>query len=86
MDGGAAYEAYVLSFRKEVELADKCRQLTSLITTLDQCVTIFTLTTTIAGTPAYATHLGQLQQTISDKKEELKAMVISKSAQCSYLH
>ena len=70
MDGGAAYEAYVQSYRREVQLADKCRQVESAISILDQLVTIFTL-----ATPSQLAQLGQLQSAITDKRKELNDMV-----------
>lgn len=75
MDGGAAYEAYVQSYRREVQLADKCRQVESAISILDQLVTIFTLATTNAATPSQLAQLGQLQSAITDKRKELNDMV-----------
>lgn len=77
MDGGEAYEAYVLSYRRKMELVDKCRQVTAAISILDQLVTLFTLTTAITSTPSQLAQLGQLQSAIADKKKELQDMVLA---------
>lgn len=74
--GGSAYEDYVRSFRREVELTDKCNRVKAELSSLDQLVTIFTLTTSIAAIPSHVTQLGQLQSAVSDKKKELHDMVI----------
>jgi hypothetical protein len=77
--GGSAYEEYVKSFRREVDLTDKCTRVRAEVSFLEQMVTIFTLTTSIAATPSHVTHLGQLQIAVSEKKKELSDMVIGYS-------
>jgi hypothetical protein len=79
VDGGSAYQAYVQSYRREVELAGKCRQAMSAISVMDQIITIFTLTTATATTPSQLAQLGQLQSAVSDKRKELHDMVLSNS-------
>jgi hypothetical protein len=79
VDGGAAYEAYVVSYRREVDLADKCEEVKAELITLQQQATIFTLTTAIAAMPSHLTHLGHLQSAIADKKKELLDMVTFKN-------
>ncbi len=74
VDGGSTYEAYIMSYRREAELAGKCRQVQAAIYTLDQLVTIFTLNTAIAATPY---QLAQLQSATADKRKELQDMVNS---------
>lgn len=74
VDGREAYEAYVLSYRRKMELVDKC---TAAIFILDQLVTLFTLTTAITSTPSQLAQLGQLQSAIADKQKELQDMVLA---------
>lgn len=74
--GSAAYQEYVTSLRREVELAVKCDKVRDQISILDQLVTIFTLTTSIASNPSHVTYLSQLQGAILDNKKELQDMVI----------
>lgn len=79
MDGGQTYEAYVLSYRRKVELEGKCRTVRSAISVLDQFVTIFTLNPGLASTPSQLVQLGQLQTAIANKKKELQDMVFGNS-------
>lgn len=77
VNGGAAYEAYVSSYQREVDLADKCAQVKSQICTLlqQQLMIILTLTTTNPA-PSHVTEVSQLSSAISDKRKELEDMVI----------
>jgi len=81
VDGGDTYEAYVRAYRRENQLADKCTQLQSLISTLEQFITILSFTTSIVANPSHVSSLGQLQAAIADKKKELQDMVIQKKKQ-----
>lgn len=74
--GSEAYQQYVTAFRRDVELEEKCDKVRTEIHTLDQLVTFFMVTASILVTPSYASNLGQLQSAMSDKKDELKDMVI----------
>lgn len=76
VDGDNAYEQYVRSYRREVELADMCDKVRAETAVLEQLVTVFTLTISIAANPSHITYLGQLQTAVSDKKKELEDMVI----------
>lgn len=71
--GSDAYQEYATSFRREVELAEKCEKLEDQIAFLDQLVTHFALTTSIAANPSHITYL---QSAISAKKKVLQEMVI----------
>ena len=82
--GSAAYQDYVTSFWREVELADKCDKLKDQIAILGQLVTFFTLTISSSAT---SSNLAQLQKAALDKKKELQEMVIGKcSGTMAYLH
>lgn len=74
--GGKAYEEYLKSFRREVELADQIDKVKVEMTMLEQLVTIFTITSTVSANPSHVTRLGQLHSAISEKKEWLQDMVI----------
>jgi CMP-N-acetylneuraminic acid synthetase len=77
VDGGESYEAYVLSYRRKVELDGKCSTVRSAISILDQFVTLFTLNSALASTPSQLVQLGQLQSAIANKRKELNDMVFS---------
>ena len=82
--GSAVYQEYVTSFRREVELVDKCDKLKDQIAILDQLVTFFTLTISSSAT---SSNLAQLQKAALDKKKELQEMVIRKfSGSIAYFH
>ena len=74
--GSSAYQEYTKSFRREVELVDKCGKVKDQISVLNQLVSFFTLTTSVVANPTHITFLGQLQGAISNKKKELQDMVI----------
>ena len=76
-DGGAAYEEYRRSFRRDVELEEKARKVNEEIKVHEQLITLFMITTTTMATPnpSHVTCLGQLQSAISDKRKELQDMV-----------
>jgi len=74
--GNAAYQKYATSFRREVQLAEKCDTIKTQIAILHQLVTFFTLTTSIAANSSHTAYLGQLQRTISDHNKALQDMVI----------
>lgn len=85
MDGGAGYEQYVETYRRELQLADKCTQTQSAISLLDQFVTLFTITPTMV-TPS---QLAQLQSALAEKRKELNDLVvfvISNSTLINILH
>lgn len=74
VDGGHTYNEYMVSHRRSVELEEKIRRLKAQIQTLEQLVTMFTIT--VATNPTSTTRLGQLQNFTMDKNIELKAKVI----------
>ncbi len=71
MDGGQSYEAYVVSYRRKVELDGKCSTIRAAISILDQFVTLFIINSPLASTPS------QLQSVIANKRKELHDHSIS---------
>ena len=74
VDGGQSYEAYVVSYRRKVELDGKCSRVRAAISILDQFVTLFTLN---SSTPSQLVQLGQLQSAIANKRKELQDLVFA---------
>ena len=74
VDGGRTYNEYMASHRRSVELDEKMSQLKAQIQTLEQLVTMFTITA--SSNPASARHLSQLQDFVIEKRTELQTMVI----------
>ena len=74
--GGWAYEEYVRSFRRDVELADKSNTIKAQMVFLQQLVTIYTISTSLTGNPTQVAQLDQLQSAVTDKERELQLMVI----------
>ena len=75
VDGGRGYEAYVRSFRRDVELVGKSNTVKAAITLLQQLVTILTISTSSSAASNSTGYLVQLQSAIADKKRELQLMV-----------
>ena len=72
--GGRGYEDYVKNHRRDAELAEKVE---AEINILDQLVTIFTITSSIATNPSHTVRLGQLQSLISGKRKAIQDVVMS---------
>lgn len=77
---GAAYDEYVKSFRRKVDLEDKSINTRAEISVLHQLVSIYTVLTrnSAATSPTTITIFTQLQGELQDKMKELDDMVICK--------